>query len=123
MIIGLGVLWGILFLLGGILGFVPGITKDDMFLGFFMVNSAHNILHIASGAILLMASILGARSARLWFTILGGFYVALSGIGFLAGDRLIFNLISNSRIDSWGHAFLGIVLVLIGIATAKTVRL
>ena len=44
----LGLFWGILFLLGGILGFVPGITKDEMFLGFFMVNTPHNILHLIS---------------------------------------------------------------------------
>ena len=46
----LGIIWGFLFLLGGILGFVPGITKNEMFLGFFTVNTAHNILHITSGA-------------------------------------------------------------------------
>ena len=56
----LGLLWGFLFLLGGILGFVPGITEDDMFLGIFMVNTAHSIVHIASGAIFLIVSMSGA---------------------------------------------------------------
>jgi hypothetical protein len=56
----LGMLSGILFLLGGILGFVPGITEDDMFLGIFMVNTAHSIVHTASGAIFLIVSMSGA---------------------------------------------------------------
>jgi hypothetical protein len=37
-------------LLGGWnLGFIPGITKEDMLLGIFMVNKMHSIVHIASG--------------------------------------------------------------------------
>jgi hypothetical protein len=110
----LGLLWGFLFLLGGILGFVPGITKDEMFLGFFMVNTPHNILHIISGLIFLIAAMSGARAVRWWFIIFGFFYATLSVIGFVVGDGLIFNLISNSRIDSWGHGFLGLVLFLTG---------
>lgn len=117
----LGIIWGFLFLLGGILGFVPGITKNEMFLGFFMVNAAHNILHITSGAVFLVASALGVRAARMWFQIFGSFYVALSLIGFWVGNHLILNLISNSLIDSCGHAFLGFVLLLIGFATRDAI--
>jgi len=110
----LGVLWGFLFLLGGILGFVPAITKDEMFLGFFMVNTPHNILHIISGVLFLIASSMGTGAARTWFYIFGTFYAALSIIGFWEGDKMIFHLISNNRIDSWGHGFLALVLLTIG---------
>ena len=115
----LGILWGFLFLLGGILGFVPGITKDEMFLGFFMVNTPHNILHIISGLGFLLAALAGARAVRWWFIIFGLFYAALSIIGFVVGDGLIFNLISNSKIDSWGHGFLGLVLFLTGFVSLQ----
>ena len=115
----LGIVWGILFLLGGILGFVPGVTEDDMFLGIFMVNTAHSLMHIASGAIFLIASMSGARVARLWFQIFGIGYAALAVIGFKVGDGMIFGLISNNRNDSWGHAVLALVLLLIGFAIPK----
>jgi hypothetical protein len=110
----LGIFSGILFLLGGVLGFVPGITEDDMFLGIFMVNTAHSIVHIASGAILLIASMSGARAARLWFQIFGTVYAVVAVMGFRVGDGMIFGLISNNRYDSWGHAALALVLLLIG---------
>jgi hypothetical protein len=45
----LGMLMGSLFLIGGILAFVPGVTKNDMYFGVFMVNTPHNIMHIAHG--------------------------------------------------------------------------
>ena len=51
--------------------------------------------------------------------IFGLFYAALSVIGFVVGDGLIFNLISSSKIDSWGHGFLGLVLFLTGFASLQ----
>src|SRR5438132_3618228 len=40
-------LFGIVFLLIGILGFVPAVTPDNgMLLGIFHVNTAHNIVHL-----------------------------------------------------------------------------
>jgi len=116
----LGALWGFLFLFGGILAFVPGVTKDGMYFGVFMVNTAHNILHAASGALFLLAAMLGAKPSRLWFLLFGALYVTLALIGFVVGDGLIFGLIMNSPFDSWGHAFLGVLLLLIGFATPKS---
>ena len=115
----LGVFFGLAFLLGGILGFVPGVTKDGMYFGMFMVNTPHNILHIASGATFLIASMLGARAARIWFQSFGMIYGAISIIGFEVGDGKIFGLISNNQCDSWGHAALALILLAIGFATPK----
>ena len=115
----LGMLMGGLFLIGGILAFVPGVTKDGMYFGVFMVNTAHNIMHIASGTIFLLASMSGARPARLWFQLFGAFYGALAAMGFMVGDGLLFGLIMNSPFDSWGHAALALIMLLIGFATPK----
>ena len=57
----LGMLFGLVFLAVGILGFVPGISPPGpdgmpMLLGIFMVNTAHSIVHIDSGAVFLIAS-------------------------------------------------------------------
>lgn len=119
MIKNLGLLWGFLFLLGGILGFVPGITRGDMFLGVFMVNPPHSLMHIASGAIFLAASMFSAKAVRPWFIIIGLFYAALSVMGFVVGNGMIFHLISNNAVDSWGHGLLALVLLLTGITNAK----
>lgn len=115
----LGMLSGIFFLLGGILGFVPGITENDMFLGVFMVNTAHSVMHIASGAIFLVTSLFGERAVRLWFRIFGTVYAAVAVMGFWVGDGMILGLISNNRYDSWGHAALASGLLLIGFAIPK----
>ena len=105
---------GSAFLFGGSLAFVPGVTKDGMYFGLFMVNTAHNILHIVSGSMFLVASMLGAKAARVWFRIFGAFYAALAAIGFVVGDGLIFGLIMNSPFDAWGHAGLALLMLVVG---------
>jgi len=112
---------GSLFLFGGILAFVPGVTKDGMYFGVFMVNTAHNILHIVSGIMFLVASMFGERPARLWFRIFGAFYAAIAAIGFVVGNHLIFGLIMNSTFDSWGHASLAAIMLLIGFTVPKQI--
>jgi hypothetical protein len=114
-----GVVFGIAFLLGGILGFVPGVTKDDMYFGIFMINTPHNILHIVSGMIFLVASVAGVGLARLWFRIFGMVYAAIAVAGFAAGDGMVFGFISNNLYDAWGHAGLALAMLLIGFTMAK----
>jgi hypothetical protein len=110
---------GGLFLTGGVLAFVPGVIKDDMYFGLFMVNTAHNTMHIISGIILLAASLFGEKPARLWFQIFGAFYALLAIIGLKTGTGLILGLIMNSPFDSWGHAGLAVIMLLIGFGALK----
>lgn len=115
----LGIVWGILFLIGGILGFVPGVTNDGLYFGIFIVNTPHNLLHVASGAIFLIASMAGAGAARLWFQIFGFVYAAMTLWGFWIGDGMICGIISNNIYDSWGHAALALMMLLIGFAIPR----
>ena|SRR5258708_23713137 len=112
-----GMLFGIVFLAVGILGFVPGITKDDMLLGIFMVNTAHSAVHIASGLIFLFASMAGA--ARLWFKVFGLIYAVVAIMGFVVKDGMIFGYISNNMNDTWLHVVLAAAMLLIGFASPK----
>jgi len=115
----LGIGFGSAFLFGGILGFVPGVVKDDMYFGIFMVNPAHNALHILSGSMFLIAAISGDRATRSWFQIFGLFYGVLAALGFLIGDGMILGLISNNRMDAGGHTLLALAMLLIGFAKPK----
>ncbi len=119
MVRSLGFLFGFAFLIGGVLGFVPGVTKDGMYFGIFMVNTPHNILHIASGTMFLIASIVGETPARLWFQAFGALYGAIAAMGFVVGDGMIFHIISNNLFDAWGHAGLALAMLLVGFTTRK----
>jgi hypothetical protein len=115
----LGMLFGIVFLAVGILGFVPGITTNDMLLGIFMVNKALSIVHIASGAIFLIASMSGAGAARLWFQIFGIVYAIVAVLGFMNPNGMLLGMISNNPADTWLHVVLAVAMLAIGFGTAK----
>jgi hypothetical protein len=115
----LGFFYGAAFITGGVLGFMPGVTVDDMFLGIFMVNPLHSAMHVASGATFVVASTLSAGAARLWFQVFGSLYAALAAMGFWVGNGMILNCITNNQNDSWGHAGLALSMLIIGFATTR----
>ena len=119
----LGMLFGIVFLAVGILGFVPGVTSDvngmPMLLGIFMVNTAHSIVHIASGAVFLIASMSGAGAARLWFQLFGIVYAIVAVLGFMTPNGMLLGVISNNPADTYLHVGLAVAMLLIGFATPK----
>ena len=120
----LGMLFGIVFLAVGILGFVPGISAPGpdgmpMLLGIFMVNTAHSIVHIASGAVFLIASMSGAGAARLWFQLFGIVYAIVAVLGFRTPNGMLLGVISNNPADTYLHVGLAVAMLLIGFATPK----
>lgn len=111
-------LFGIVFLAVGILGFVPAATQDmdgmPMLLGIFHVNAAHNYVHLASGAVFLLCGLAGAGPSRMFFKIFGIVYAIIAIMGFMNGDKPLLGLISNNMADVYLHCALAVVMLLLG---------
>ena len=114
--------FGIVFVLVGILGFVASggdMTADPgmapMLLGLFPVNALHNGVHLGFG-------IWGLAASRSWsgaktYCQIGGVaYLVLALAGFIAPD--FFGIMPIGGNDIWLHAVLGIALAYFGF-TAK----
>ena len=114
------ILFGIVFLAVGILGFVPGITTDQMLLGIFMVNPAHSMVHIASGVIFLIAGMAGAGASRMWFRIFGIIYAIVAILGFMTPNGLLLGLITNNPADTWIHVILAVAMLFFGFVAKET---
>ena len=99
-------LFGVVLVAVGLLGFVPALTpKDDMgmplLLGLFMVGALHNVIHLASGA----AALLGSKSdayAALYFKVFGVVYAVVTVVGFVQGDTVL-GLIHVNLADNLLH--------------------
>ena len=113
------VLFGVVFLLVGILGFVPAVTKDQMLLGIFHVNAAHNVVHLLSGAIALFAGMTSAGAARVYFRVFGVVYGLVAVMGFMMGDGMLLGLISNNTADTWLHVVIAATSLLLGFMPAS----
>jgi hypothetical protein len=114
------IVFGIVFLGVGILGFVPGVTTNDMLLGIFMVNAAHSVVHIASGIIFLIAGMASAGASRLWFRIFGLIYALVAILGFMTPNGMLLGMISNNMADTWLHVILAVAMLFLGFVVKDT---
>ena len=126
----MALLVGVVFLLVGILGFIPGITTnyDEMefagnesgaeLLGIFQVSILHNIVHVLFG-------IAGIALARTWdgarsYLIGGGIiYLVLWLYGLIVDKDGDANFVPVNSADDWLHFFLGLGMVGLGFATTR----
>src|ERR1700687_2215259 len=97
------ILFGLVFLVLGILGFIPVATSNEMLLGTFHVNFAHNLVHLASGVVFLLCGMAGAGPSRMFFRIFGIVYALVAVLGFMKGDGLLLGIVSNNAADTYLH--------------------
>lgn len=120
----LALIFGLVFLAVGILGFVPSMVQPPtmhpevgmnhgLLLGYFPVNTAHNIVHILFGLWGLAAS-RSFGGARGYFQAVGIIYVLLAILGLIGATETTFGLIPIYGYDVWLHAALGIIGLILG---------
>ena len=118
---------GIVFLLVGIAGFIPGITTNlydglefagndgnAELLGIFKVSILHNLVHGLFG-IAGLALAKTASGARTFLVGGGAIYVVLWLLGILGGA----DWIPSNSADDWLHLVLGIALIGLGVALTR----
>lgn len=121
---------GAVFLLVGVLGFVPGITTDfdtmsfagheseAKLLGVFQVSVLHNLVHFLYG----VAGVLLARSATTArnYLIGGGVvYLVLWLYGLLIDKESSANFVPLNSADDWLHFVLGLGMIALGVLLSK----
>ncbi len=117
---------GAVFLLVGVLGFIPGVTTNydqltgaghesgALLLGVFQVSILHNFVHLAFGiaGILLARTINGAKA----FLVGGGvIYLVLWLYGLLIDHGTSANFVPVNGADNWLHLVLGIAMIALGL--------
>ena len=116
---------GVVFLLVGVLGFVPGVTtnydqltfaglhSEAALLGIFNVSILHKIVHLLFG----VAGVLTARTfmAARTYLIGGGFvYLALFLYGIVIDQDSAANFVPVNTADNYLHLGLGIGMIALG---------
>jgi hypothetical protein len=120
---------GLVFLLVGIAGFIPGITtnlydgldfagdgSEAELLGIFQVSVLHNIVHLLFGAGLFMAAT--PEGARNYLIGAGVIYLVLFVLGIVGGA----DWIPANNADDWLHLVLGAGLLGAGLALTRERR-
>jgi len=101
---------GIVFVLVGLLGFF-----NNPVLGMFLVNPAHNLVHIISGVVLL-AGAYSSLGSSLALKIIGIVYAIIAIIGFfmVSADGMLLGFIAMNEGDKWLHVVLAVVILAAG---------
>lgn len=121
---------GAVFLLVGILGFIPGITtnydtmtfashhSEAALLGIFNVSILHNLVHLAFG----VAGVLMARTwngARTYLIGGGVIYLLLFIYGLVIDHDSSANFVPVNNADNWLHLVLAIGMIGLGVALSR----
>ncbi|MGI5478763.1 DUF4383 domain-containing protein [Streptomyces lavendofoliae] len=124
---------GAVFLLVGVLGFIPGITtnydtmkfaehhSEAKLLGVFQVSILHNIVHLLFG----IAGIAMARAASTARTFLiggGAIYLVLWLYGLIIDHDSAANFVPVNSADNWLHFVLGVGMIALGVLLTRRAR-
>ena len=121
---------GFVFLLVGVLGFIPGVTTDygsmeiashesgAELLGLFQVSVLHNLVHLIYGLVGL--ALAGTAAGAYSYLLVGGaVYLVLWVYGLSVGHDSDANFVPLNEADDWLHFALGIVMIALALALGR----
>lgn len=126
---------GIVFLIIGVLGFVPGLLTDPvderhlamgsgygLLFGLFPVNVLHNVVHLAFG---IWGVVVWRRfsPSRVFARSVAVVYAVLAVMGLIPVLATTFGLVPIYGHDIWLHALIAIVAAYFGYAPVTTVEM
>ena len=125
--------YGIVFLIVGVGGFIPGLTSnieslefaghgsEAMLMGVFQVSILHNIVHLLFGVIGVLAarSFAGSRMFLIW----GGVVYALLWLyGLFVPHDHAANFVPLNPADNWLHLVLAVTMIGLGLLLGRGAR-
>jgi hypothetical protein len=115
----LAIIFGVVFVLVAVLGFIG----SGPILGTFLTDSAHDAIHLLVGIILIWVAISNGNSAGA-LKIFGLVYLLLAIVGFIqfgtTGSGMLLGIAEVNGADNFLHLVLGIVLWIAGKKTGET---
>jgi Domain of unknown function (DUF4383) len=115
----LAILFGLVLIVIGILGFLPDFTPGGKLFGYFLVNPLHNILHLLTGIVALVCGLTSGLASKVFFICFGLIYAAIAVLGFMMGQGQLFDLIAINQADNYLHAGIAILSLYFGLFLSK----
>jgi hypothetical protein len=110
----IAVIFGVVFVLVGVLGFIPAVTPGGKLLGLFDVNTVHNLVHLATGVVGIAVGMASEQASKLFFQVFGVIYALVAIAGFFYGDKPLLGLVANNTADAGLHVIIAAVALYLG---------
>lgn len=115
----IAIIFGAVFILVGILGFIPAITplapngEYQRLFGVFAVDTMHNAVHLLTGIVAIACGMASEAASRNYFRTFGIVYGLVALVGFMAGNAPMMGMAHNVA-DAVLHTAIAIVALLLG---------
>lgn len=100
----LAILFGLVFVILGIVGFLPQYAPEGKLFNLFAINTPHNLIHLATGVIAVLCGFSSSRASKIFFIVFGLVYAGVAALGFYHGGNMLFDMIAINTADNWLHA-------------------
>jgi hypothetical protein len=125
---------GAVFLVVGILGFIPGVTthysqlefaghtSDAKLFGVFEVSVLHNLVHLLFGLVGLAAGRSTSLTAQRYLIGGGVVYLIIWIYGLIVGKEAKANFVPLNNADNWLHLALGAGMIALGVTLGQVTQ-
>ena len=103
---------GVVFILVGGLGFVPNPLVSPS--GLFVVNAAHNMVHVITGLAFVVGALVFSGKESLVIKIIGVAYLSIAILGFFTSGHMLLGIVHINIADRWLHLGLAIAILAAG---------
>lgn len=112
--------FGVIFILVGIMGFVPTLApsaadgEHGRLFGVFAVDPLHNLVHLLTGFLAIGVSRISEVASRMYFRVFGVVYALVAVLGFAYGNTPLLGVMANNLADAALHAVIAAVALFLG---------
>jgi len=110
----IAIIYGMIFLSFGILGFVPSLTPNHLLFNLFAVNCTVNTLHLLTGVLAIWAGLQKASFSKIFFQLAGFVYAMITVLGFACGDTYVLGILATNMPDTWANLLIAILSIYFG---------
>ena len=116
----IALVFGVIFVVVGILGFVPGVTafepntEHGRLFGAFAVDTMHNAVHILTGVAAIAVGLISESTSRAYFKVFGVVYGLVALAGFYYGKAALLGVMANNLPDAALHTVIATVALFLG---------
>lgn len=114
----------VLYVLGAVLTLVGilGFIMPSPLLGLFAVNPLHNVVHLATGIVLLAVAFMAPMQSAMAAKVFGVVYAVVAILGLVMGGDMLLGLIAVNMMDHILHVALALVLLYVGFMGGSSSR-
>lgn len=115
----LAILFGTLFIILGVLGFIPSLMEHGLLFGVFRLNFEHNAAHLILGTLGVFSGLSSIFYSRIYFILAGILYGFLAILGFMGKQEMLLQMIAVNTADNYLHTATALLFLIIGFRPSR----